>query len=392
MHVIYNKQLQRIPIKAWTDDKIDQNTMDQALNLSNLPFAFKHVALMPDMHVGYGMPIGGVLATDNVVIPNAVGVDIGCGMQTSHLYLFKDDIPPSLLKQIIQEIREAIPVGFDHHKTPVDFGQQEWLDCTFGPESLKYRDKIGYQIGTLGGGNHFIEIQADMDDRIHIMIHSGSRNIGYEIANYYNQVAKELNKQWYTAVPPEYDLAFLPLYTREGQEYMLDMEFAVNFAKANRTHMMNAILDIFKKHFKHHQVENRIDVPHNYAALEHHFNKNVMVHRKGATRARLGELGIIPGSQGTFSYIVEGLGNKDSFESCSHGAGRQLGRKQACATLNLEEEQAKLDAKGIIHSVRSVNDLDEAPGAYKDIDVVMENQEDLVKIVHKLRPVAVIKG
>jgi len=242
-----------------------------------------------------------------------------------------------------------------------------------------------YQLGTLGGGNHFIEIQKGSDGHIWVMIHSGSRNLGYKVANQYNEEANELNEKWHTSVPKEHQLAFLPVDSQLGKEYMTEMNYCVDFALANRKLMMDRILDIFGV-----EHDPMINIAHNYASLENHFGKNVFIHRKGATLAREGTVGIIPGSMGTKSYIVEGLGNKESFESCSHGAGRKMGRGEAIRSLNLEEEQAKME--GVLGKPRTQQDLEEAPGAYKDIDVVMDNQKDLVKILVELRPLGVIKG
>lgn len=385
---------ERRPIKMWLND-IEDGALEQAKNLANLPFIHKWVAIMPDSHQGYGMPIGGVIATDGVVIPNAVGVDIGCGMSVVELPLTVEELEQDI-EYIVDEIRNVVPVGFNHHGDPQE---QMWMpevriDCL--PIVQREFDKAHYQIGTLGGGNHFIELQSDVDGKVYLMIHSGSRNIGYQVAKYYNELAKDLNDKWYTSVPSDWDLAFLPIGTKEAKDYINEMKYCVEFAKCNRILMMYNIMDVFDfvykgegKFFSDYQS---VNIAHNYASLENHFGKNVWVHRKGATSAKEGELGIIPGSQGTQSYIVRGLGNKDSFMSCSHGAGRVMGRKQAKKELNLEEEQRKLDEQGIIHSIRSVGDLDEATGAYKDINVVMDNQKDLVEIVKELRPLAVVKG
>jgi len=245
-------------------------------------------------------------------------------------------------------------------------------------------------LGTLGGGNHFIEIQKGDDGHIWIMIHSGSRNLGFKVANYYNKLAIGLNEKWHTSVPREWELAFLLTDSDEGQAYIKEMQYCVEYALANRRLMMERVIQSVANNTNQTGFDEMINIAHNYASLEHHYGKDVWVHRKGATLARKGTVGIIPGSQGTASYIVEGLGNKESFESCSHGAGRKMGRKQAQRELNLEEEQAKL--KGILHSVRGIKDLDEASGAYKDIKTVMENQKDLVKILVELKPLAVVKG
>jgi tRNA-splicing ligase RtcB len=234
------------------------------------------------------------------------------------------------------------------------------------------------------------------------MIHSGSRNLGLKVAQHYNEIARIQNARWFTSVPTEWDLAFLPINSRDGQNYIREMEYCVQFALANRKLMMERCKEAFlyiAGEYSDVQLktigidfEPMINIAHNYAKLEHHFGQNVWVHRKGATLASEGTIGIIPGSQGTKSYIVKGKGNPESFDSCSHGAGRKLGRKEAERTLNLEEEVRKLDEQGIIHGIRGTSELDEAPGAYKNIDVVMENQKDLVEILVELTPLAVIKG
>lgn len=371
-------------IKSWCETP-EEECIEQAKNLARLPFAVQQVCLMPDTHQGYGMPIGGVLATEGVVIPNAVGVDVSCGMQVVRTSL--RGVDPSILKRIMGTIREMIPVGFNHHKE-----KQELINCE--PNGLVTKREwqaAQYQVGTLGGGNHFLEIQCDEDDQIWVMIHSGSRNFGLKVAKHYNDLAKEMNKRWHVAVDARWDLAFLPLDTTEGQAYMLEMATCQAFAEQNRTVMMNRVLDAFQKHADANG-DWRVDVNHNYARMESHFGRNLLVHRKGAISARAGEIGIIPGSQGTSSYIVKGKGNPESFTSCSHGAGRRIGRKEAQRTLNLEEEKRRLDERGILHAIRGVKDLDEAAGAYKPIDLVMKEQEDLVEIVTKLEPLAVIKA
>jgi len=381
---------EKIPIKLWLDD-IEDGALEQVKNIANLPFAFRHVAVMPDSHQGYGMPIGGVLATKGVVIPNAVGVDIGCGMCAVKTSL--TEIDTDTLKKIMGEIRKEIPVGFNHHKER----QDDSLMPKFFPD---YDTKIVTeqfesalkQIGTLGGGNHFIEIQKGSDGFLWIMVHSGSRNFGLKIADYYNKKAVAMNEKWYSIVPTKQELAFLPIESEEGQSYLREMQYAVDFALANRGLMMKRIRDIFQEITKTDMTTDMINIAHNYASIENHFGENVWIHRKGATLAREGTIGIIPGSQGSKSHIVKGLGNKESFESCSHGAGRRMGRKEAIRTLDLEAEKKRLDDMGVIHAIRGKEDLEEAPSAYKDIEVVMENQKDLVEIEVSLTPLAVIKG
>ncbi|WYD81528.1 MAG: RtcB family protein [Candidatus Electrothrix gigas] len=381
------------PIKLWLDD-LEEGALEQAKHLANLPFAFRHIALMPDAHQGYGMPIGAVLATEDVVIPNSVGVDIGCGMcavQTSLQAIEQDT-----LKKIMGSLRKQIPVGFKHHKKAQDASFMPASPAEDGLDALRivrgeYRAALK-QLGTLGGGNHFLEIQQGSDGFVWLMIHSGSRNLGYKVAHHYNKLAVELNRKWHTSVPEKWQLAFLPLDGRKGQDYLLEMQYCVDFAQANRRLMMQRMQEVVVEQAGDVQFGEMINIAHNYAAMEHHFKRDVMIHRKGATRAYPDQLGIIPGSQGTMSYIVQGRGEPESFMSCSHGAGRRMGRKQAQKELDLAAEKERLAAIGVIHGMRNSKDLDEAPGAYKDISVVMENQRDLVEIVVELRPLAVIKG
>ena len=407
---ILNKKKYKVPVFSWCP-RVEENAMEQIDNLAQLPFLHKRVCIMPDTHFGYGMPIGGVIATKKVIIPNAVGVDIGCGMCAVKTSL--TEIDTDTLKKIMGEIRKAVPVGFKKHKEeqsvslmPKVKRRKETLFneiyefATYNVIKEEYKN-AQKSLGTLGGGNHFIEIQKGSDGYIWIMIHSGSRNLGLKVANYYNKLAIELNAKWYSKVPKEWELAFLPVDSQEGQDYIKEMNYCVDFAFANRKLMMSRIQNIFADQFDGNDNGERvsligfdkmINIAHNYASLENHFGQNVWVHRKGATQAKKGQIGIIPGSQGSASYIVEGLGNPESFESCSHGAGRVLGRKQAIKTLDLEKEKKILDDQNIIHGIRHKNDLDEATSCYKNIDEVIENQKDLIKIKVKLKPLAVIKG
>ena len=402
----------KIPIKMWLR-QIETGALKQAKNLANFPFAFKHIAIMPDSHQGYGMPIGGVMATKGVIVPNAVGVDIGCGMCAIKTSITVDELDTETLKKIIDKIKKVIPVGFNKHKEgqalnlmpdyknlevkgdPKTVGNFEiTLNIKNHPIIAKEYNNALKSLGTLGGGNHFIEIQKDNDDHIWIMIHSGSRNLGKQVAGHYNKIAKGLNEKWHTSVPKEHDLAFLPINNNEGKSYIREMNYCVEFALANRKLMMDRVLAVFREFFPDDGTvgDGIINIAHNYAKMENHFGQNVMVHRKGATLASKETIGIIPGSQGTKSYIVEGLGNPDSFNSCSHGAGRDMSRKEASRQLNLKMEIKKLDALGIIHSIKETKDLDEAPGAYKNINKVMEQQKNLVKILVELSPLGVIKG
>jgi tRNA-splicing ligase RtcB (3'-phosphate/5'-hydroxy nucleic acid ligase) len=393
MRVIYDESKMRIPVKLWLED-IEDGAMAQIMNLANLPFAFRHIAVMPDSHQGYGMPIGGVLATQGVVIPNAVGVDIGCGMCAVKTSI--KGITIEQIKAIMSKIREAVPVGFNHHKDkqdeslmPLSFNEVKELKVTI--IERQYESALR-QIGTLGGGNHFIELQKDGDGFMWMMVHSGSRNFGKQVADYYNDIAEDLNEKYFSIVDKKQELAFLPIASAEGIAYLTEMNFCVDFALANRKLMMENIKACIYNVIKNVSFDEMINIAHNYATMEHHFDKDVMIHRKGATLARKGMIGIIPGSQGTKSYIVRGLGNPESFESCSHGAGRKMGRKQAIKNLNLDEEIKRMNEQGIVHGLRTIQDLDEAAGAYKDIDVVMNNQKDLVEVLVELTPLAVIKG
>lgn len=380
-------------VKMWTTD-IDDKAREQIENLAALPFIHHHIAIMPDCHGGVGMPIGGVLACCDAVIPNAVGVDIGCGMCAVKTGWKVEKITADVLrKQIMRGIRKRIPLGMDHHKERQD---ESYMPQGHDIDRL-HVVKAQYisaqrQVGTLGGGNHFIELQRDEEGFLWIMIHSGSRNLGKQVGDHYNKLAASLNERWHSVVKPELRLPFLPLKTQEFNDYWVEMQYCVDFALCNRRLMMERIQEVIADALPGIEFEPMINIAHNYAAWENHFGENVIVHRKGATLAREGVVGIIPGSQGTSSYIVEGLGNPDSFNSCSHGAGRLMSRTAAVNTLSLEDEVNKLEDQGIVHAIRSKRDLEEAAGAYKDIDQVIALEADLVRVKTKLRPVAVIKG
>lgn len=381
------------PVKIWTN-YVEASAMVQIENLARLPFMYHHLAVMPDVHTGMGMPIGGVLACVDAVIPNAVGVDIGCGMCAVKTSIKTADIDYlEFRKRVLSKVREIIPLGMSHHKQP----QDESLMPTGYDVDLMWVVKEQYQsalrqLGTLGGGNHFIEFQRDEEDNLWIMIHSGSRNLGKMVGDYYNKKAVALNKKWHSEVDPSMRLAFLPFHSPEFGEYWREMQYCINFALCNRKLMMSRIQDVLESVFPEIEFEPMINIAHNYAAWETHFGKNVVVHRKGATFAGKGTIGIIPGSQGTASYIVEGLGNPESFNSCSHGAGRVLSRTAAITQLDMEAEVQRLNERGIIHAIRNKSDLQEAPSAYKDIDEVINNQLDLIAVKTRLLPIAVIKG
>ncbi|MDF2873133.1 MAG: rtcB, partial [Anaerocolumna sp.] len=327
MFVIANKETDH-PIKIWLDGEksIEETCLKQAYNLSRLPFLHQWVALMPDTHAGMGMPIGGVIAAKDVIVPNAVGVDIGCGMAFVGTNILVEEIKDiktgsgSLIQAIISDILRNVPVGFNHHKHPqpcntLERAFEELEKYEANAELLGQLDAGYFQVGTLGGGNHFIELQEDEEGYLGIMIHSGSRNFGKQVCDAFHQTARELNSKWQSSVPDEYRLAFLPVDTKEGKQYINWMNLALDFAEENRLRMMlavKAILDKWVGKYTNHTLEYNMEINchHNYASLEQHYGKEVWVHRKGATRAREGELAVIPGAMGSYSYVVEGLGNE----------------------------------------------------------------------------------
>lgn len=399
------------PIKIWQAgmENIDENCLAQAENLSRLPFIHKWVALMPDTHAGKGMPIGGVIACDGVVIPNAVGVDIGCGMA-----FVETDIPVKLLRETVTgsgtlvqaicgDILRNIPTGFAHYKTVqpsevLDRAKAQGDKYEFDKELLPQIDEGYFQIGTLGGGNHFIELQEDENGMCCIMLHSGSRHFGNIVGQYFNKIARALNEKWFSSVPAEWNLPFLPVDTNEGRRYLEWMQLSMDFAYENRAVMLSKIKEIFTKYvFKYCGIEPRysceINCHHNYAAIENHYGKNVYVHRKGAIRAREGELAIIPGAMGSFSYIVRGKGLPESFMSSSHGAGRLYSRTAAMKEFSCEKVMCDLKEQNVVLSKFNKADVaEESRFAYKDIDQVMANQSDMVELVKKLFTVGVVKG
>ena len=375
---IYN--IGKIPIKLWADD-IEEEALLQAKNLSDLDFAFSHIALMPDVHMGFGMPIGGVLATKDVVIPNAVGVDIGCGVRALKTDILVEELERKKLNRIVEEAYKKIPLGFKKHKRGRD-----WEGFGAMPDSEVLESQLEnarLQLGTLGSGNHFISMEAGSDGYIWLMVHSGSRNFGYQVANHYNDLAKSLEENKNSK-----DLAGLGLETQLGQDYFRDMNFVLDFAKENRSQLLEDFYGIFRRHTGSKEIVEEVECHHNYASYEEHFSEKLIVHRKGAINAEKGRLGIIPGSMGTSSFIVEGLGNEESFKSSSHGAGRDMSRKEANKTIAREDFRRSM--KNIVF--REGRDLSEAPSAYKDIHKVMENQKDLVRPRVELRPLGVIKG
>lgn len=377
-------------ILSWCKN-LEPAAMQQVQNLSKHPCLVGNVCLMPDAHCGYGMPIGGVVALDNAISPNMVGVDIGCGMLAVQTSL--TDITRDKVQAIVDKIYDRVPVGFTHHKdaqeNPLFQDLARWNKTEVCKREFFSAQK---QIGTLGGGNHFIEIQRGSDGYIWFMIHSGSRNLGKQVAEYYNDKAVKLCTMFKQEEIAKQDLAFLPIGTREAGDYINEMKLCLDFAFENRKMIAASIKKVFLEEFPQAEFVQEINIHHNYAAAEEHYNRKVWVHRKGATLARENTTGIIPGSQGTSSYIVQGLGNESSLQSCSHGAGRCMSRSRAMKDLDLAHEQEILNSQGIVHRMNEQSLLDEAPSAYKNIDEVMENQKDLVKILVKLTPLGVVKA
>lgn len=410
MFVIYNDKT-KYPVKTWLSgiDRMEESCLEQAYNLSNLPFLHKWVCLMPDTHTGKGMPIGGVIAAKDVIIPNAVGVDIGCGMvfvATDIKYEEIKDVTvgtSTILQSMIGSIMRAVPVGFQGYREKqeskvLDRAKEETEKYCVNPELLHLLDEGYFQVGTLGGGNHFIELQQDEEGYLCIMIHSGSRHLGKEICDYFHNKARDLNRQWYSQVPDEYRLAFLPVHTEEGQQYIHWMNLALDYAYENRERMLEKTCAVVKEHMERYAgltvtFTDKINCHHNYASLENHYDANVWVHRKGATRVRLGERAVIPGAMGSYSYVVEGKGNPESFCTSSHGAGRAYSRSGAMKAFTTEQVIVDLKEQGVVLGKRKKTDVaEECRFAYKDIDEVMAQQADLVTPVRKLKTVGVVKG
>lgn len=389
-----------IPVKSWCA-KVEPGALVQAENLAQHPVLAHHVALMPDCHQGYGMPIGGVIAVKDAVIPSAVGVDIGCGMIAVETDVPAERFAEMRFRRSIQEkLKERIPVGEGvSHRGPQEWdGFESYLDHN-GQVSNFPNELDRKNLGTLGGGNHFIELQKSDEGFAWLMIHSGSRNLGTRVESLYHKKAQRLNAL-YHVVLPDPDLAFLPIKEQEGHDYFRDMLFALRYALENRRRMMQTFKETLSEFVPETNFLREVNIHHNYAAFEEHFGDNFCIHRKGATSAKLNEIGIIPGSMGTASYIVRGLGNPESFMSCSHGAGRKMSRTAACTNLKMDECDKAMD--GIVcerwqpyrkfGKAKGLFDLSEAPQAYKSIDQVIEAEKDLVEPLVRLTPMAVLKG
>lgn len=381
---------ERVPVKIWSEN-VENEALTQLRNVARLPFVFKHVAAMPDVHMGVGAAIGSVVATKGAACPAAVGVDIGCGMMAVKLRGVKQEHLGDLAK-LRHSIERSVPVGHNSNKS-LDSLVEQWDGwASFGalhPKVHKLQGRAELQMGSLGGGNHFIELCLDENNEVWVVLHSGSRNIGKCIAEEHIATAKADMKAMFIDLPDP-DLAYFVMGKPEFKAYLNDLVWAQDYAANNRSVMMSRIMkDV--SHWLGRPViaEQLVNCHHNFAAMESHFGTNVLVTRKGAVRARLGDFGIIPGSMGTKSYIVKGLGNPESFDSCSHGAGRRMSRGKARATFT----QADLVAQTLgVECRKDVDVIDEIPGAYKDIDEVMANQSDLVEIVHTLKQVLCVKG
>lgn len=392
-----------LPVKMWTKGvPVEDSAKSQLLNLSRMPFVHKHVAAMPDVHWGMGATVGSVIATRGAIIPAAVGVDIGCGMMAVRTSLSASDLPDSL-SAVRSAIEKAVPHGRSVGARDVgawgrvpDEVDSAWGYLVEGFDKIMAKHpKLGKtnnrnHLGTLGTGNHFIEVCLDEDQRVWIMLHSGSRGVGNRIGSYFIELAKQDMRKWFINLP-DADLAYLPQGTDNFKDYCDAVEWAQNFALVNRQCMMNATLDALRATLERPIVGNEVAVNchHNYVAWENHFGENVMVTRKGAVRARAGDLGIIPGSMGARSYIVRGKGNEDSFCSCSHGAGRKMSRGEARRTLTVADH---IKATEGVECRKDADVIDETPAAYKDIDAVMAAQSDLVEIVHTLKQIVCVKG
>jgi len=400
-----------VDVKMWTKHvPVESGAIDQLRSITKLPFVFKHVAAMPDVHVGTGSTVGTVLATHGTVIPAAVGVDIGCGMIACRTSLTADQLPDNLHK-VRSEIELMVPVGFDEHSTDRLNGKghqntrtvlnNQFKNLKTGLEAIVAKHpgidkmvkdaekKARTQLGSLGGGNHFIELCIDENNDVWIMLHSGSRGIGNAIGRYFIELAqKDAEEQ--KIVLPNKDLAYLQEGSQHYDDYVEAMSWAQEYARRNRDAMLELVITALTRHLPVFKItKEAINCHHNYINEEVHFGENVIVTRKGAVSAQAGELGIIPGSMGAKSFIVEGLGNVESFCSCSHGAGRKMSRSKAKKEITVEEHVA---ATAGVECRKDEGMIDESPAAYKSIDDVMLSQTDLVKVVHTLKQVLCVKG
>jgi len=394
-----------VPIKSWTRGvPVDDKAREQLARAAQMPFIFKHVAAMPDVHVGIGATVGSVIPTKGAVIPAAVGVDIGCGMMAARTSLVASDLPDNLAG-IRSAIEAAVPHGRTAGRGKRDKGAWGEPPRVVVDAWVKLAERFGrivakhprlrntnnlMHLGTLGTGNHFIELCLDEEQRVWVMLHSGSRGVGNAIGTFFIELAKQDMRKWHINLPDQ-DLAYFPEGTDHFDDYVEAVEWAQDFARLNRLVMMAHVLDAVRSQIaKPFEAEcEAVNCHHNYVTREHHFGENVLVTRKGAVRAAKGVMGIIPGSMGAKSFIVRGLGNPESFDSCSHGAGRVMSRTQAKKLVTLDEHLA--DTAGV-ECRKDAGVIDETPRAYKPIEAVMAAQADLVEIVHTLKQVVCVKG
>jgi len=385
----------RVPVKIYTGD-IEPQARQQLVNISKLPIVHHHVAAMPDVHLGIGATVGSVIPTKSAIIPAAVGVDIGCGMIASRLSLSSNEIDEESLKRVFNQISRDVPVGFEQHDEavadakPFQKGLKRILEKHPGVgKRVGKRSHWANQLGTLGGGNHFIEVCLDEEQRVWVMLHSGSRGIGNAIGSYFIELARKDAERVSLALPDR-DLAYFKEGAKHFDDYVEAVGWAQDYARANRAEMMDLVVEAMRRHLPaFDQTDEAVNCHHNYVEREHHYGADVWLTRKGAIRARKGELGIIPGSMGARSYIVRGTGSSESFQSCAHGAGRKMSRHAAQKAFSVED--LKTQTAGVICR-KDKGVLDEIPGAYKNIDEVMANQSDLVEVVHTLKQVLCVKG
>jgi tRNA-splicing ligase RtcB len=387
-----------VPVRIFTEE-IEPEALRQLEQVAALPFIHGHIAAMPDVHYGIGASVGAVIPTRGAIIPAAVGVDIGCGMNALRLTLGANDLPESL-RYVRAAIEARVPVGFEMHEATIaskralrelEPGLGRIFDAHPALEKRlkKPRETWARQLGSLGGGNHFIELCLDQEQRLWVMLHSGSRGIGNALGTYFIELARR-DLQRHMAQLPHRDLAYFQEGAQHFDEYVAAVEWAQGYALRNRQELMRLVLESLRHELPPFEVtDEAINCHHNYVALEEHFGAQVYVTRKGAISARAGELGIIPGSMGARSYVVRGKGNADSLQSCAHGAGRRMSRAQA--RKRFKRADLELQTAGV-ECRKDSGVLDEIPGAYKDIDAVMANQDDLVEIVHTLKQVVCIKG
>jgi len=387
---------QRVPVKVWTD-QVEEGAKAQLRNTARLPFVFHHVAAMPDVHLGIGATVGSVVATKGAISPAAVGVDIGCGMVAQETTLRADDLGAPLLARLRSRIERSIPLGFNQHDAPGEEAAAFMAATAASHPAIvqeSFLRKAACQLGTLGGGNHFIELCRDADGGVWLMLHSGSRNIGKTVAERHIETARGLMRRYFIDLPDP-DLAYLVQGSDEFAAYVRDLEWCQAYALRNRDLMMDVVVrDLSLALGKGGDpagllAGTRVNCHHNYVSREHHFGENVLVTRKGAIRARKGDLGIIPGSMGTGSFIVRGLGNPEAFESAPHGAGRRMSRgeaKRRFTAADLAAQTAGVECR------KDVGVLDEIPGAYKEIGDVIRRSADLVEVVAELKQLLCVKG